>query len=126
MPVTPLEWAEKEFARIESSARIESGDGEWVAIEAANVLRGYLARAMPELRLSLTTRELAGVGVGIAREQRTAAVELLEKADLLKFARGSTTPDAARALLDSSRTTVREIDAVLRDAERSDAEAKAA
>lgn len=111
--VTPAQWAEREFARIEAQRMLESGETERYAIAMSNVVRGYLARAVPSLHESLTTRELADA----ARAVRTVPVDrvaaLLERVDLLKFAAARTSIDEARAMGTEARAIVNDTDAAI-------------
>ena len=94
--LTPLELAERDFARIESQRLIESGETERYAVEMVAVLRAYLASVVPAATRSATTRELADAlrHVTVVPVQRL--IGLLDATDLIKFARErATAPHAA-------------------------------
>lgn len=117
-PLPPADWAEREFRRIESLRLVESGDPERHGVLMADVLRGYLARRLPGVTLSATTRELAAalVAAGVAPVERVA--RLLARTDLVKFARASLTGEEARAVGAEARSLAREIELAAQAAER--------
>jgi len=88
-PVGAGEWAEREFARIESAGWLASGDVDRYAIAMTDVLRGYLWRVAPGIRRSATTRELAAQlreATPAVRSSADHSVGLMERVDLVKFA----------------------------------------
>jgi hypothetical protein len=96
-PIDPYVRAQQEFARIEARRLIETGaPGEYVAA-MVDVGREYLASRVPGVRRSNTSSEL------LRRMQSLDGVEgelphLLNRADLVKFARAVITgEDASRA-----------------------------
>jgi hypothetical protein len=85
-PIDPYVRAQQEFARIEARRLLETGEPEEYFAAMVDVTREYLAARVPGVRRSDTTSELVrtmqprdGVEVELPR--------LLERADLLKFAR---------------------------------------
>jgi hypothetical protein len=102
----PFADAEEEFERVERLGLVEAGErGRYVAL-MVEVLRTYLARSIPEAQPSLTTNELL-ISV---RDNRLVPVNrvalVLAEADLVKFARRSTTAERARELGAESRGIV--------------------
>lgn len=117
-PLGAFAWAERELARIEKTGWRTSDPARY-ATAVTDVLRGYLARAIPAARMSATTREL-GAALGGAPEVPTERVlRVLERADLVKFAEGRIASDEAGALGD-------EVRAILTEVERRLAEVRAA
>ncbi|HST07398.1 MAG TPA: hypothetical protein VLJ83_04465 [Gemmatimonadaceae bacterium] len=96
-PIDPYVRAQQEFARIESRRWVESGQASEYLVEMVDVVRVYLAARVPGVRRSDTTFEL------LAAMKPRDSVEgdlprWLEVADMVKFARGDTSPgDAAEA-----------------------------
>lgn len=112
----PFAEAESEFERIERLGLVDAGErGRYVAL-TVEVLRTYLARRIPEAHQSLTTSELL-VSV---RESPTVPVNrlalVLADADLVKFARRTTTAERARELGAEARGIVGAIHAAERRA----------
>jgi hypothetical protein len=94
----PFADAEAEFERVERLGLVEAGErGRHVAL-MVEVLRTYLARRIPDAHPALTTNEL----LIAVRDNRTAPVNrlalVLADADLVKFARRTTTAERAREL----------------------------
>lgn len=117
-PLTAIAWAERELARIEKTGWRTSDPARY-ATAVADVLRGYLSRAIPAARMSATTREL-GTALAAAPEVPAERVlRVLERADLVKFARANIATDEAGAVAD-------EVRAILADVERRLAETRAA
>jgi hypothetical protein len=95
-PVDPYAWAQQEFARIEARRLLEDGRNDEYFAAMVNVARDYLAARVPGVRRSDTTSEL------LRSMQPRDGVEaelpdLLERADLVKFARAQVPLDEARA-----------------------------
>ncbi|MDP9206364.1 MAG: hypothetical protein M3P12_13075 [Gemmatimonadota bacterium] len=94
-PVDPYAHAQREFARIEQQRLLEEGRyGDYYAA-MVDVAREYLAARVPGVRRSDTSSELLrtmqprdGVEAGLPR--------LLERGDLVKFARADVPVDEAR------------------------------
>lgn len=111
--LSPAQWAQREFARIESQRMLESGETERYAIAMSDVVRGYLSRVVPTLHPSLTTRELVEAGRAIPAIPADRVGTLLGRADLLKFAAERTSIEQARAMGIEARALVSETDAAL-------------
>ena len=106
--LSPLQLAERDFARVESRKLIESGETEQFAVEMVAVLRAYLARVVPASSQSATTREL---DVRLRNSRLVPVMRLiavLDDTDLMKFARGRCTPEHARDIGTEARQMVRE------------------
>lgn len=113
-PVDAMQYAEREFARVERLGLLEAGErGRFVAL-MVEVVRDYLALRVDGAAPSLTSTEL----VRLLRTRRTMPVQrlatLLSEADLVKFARRAVTAERARELGHEARTIVREIEQVVR------------
>jgi hypothetical protein len=111
-PVDAMQYAEREFARVERMGLLEAGErGRFVAL-MVEVLRDYLALRLPGAAPSLTSTEL----VRFLRSrsdlpvQRLAAV--LTEADLVKFARRPVTAERAREIGQEARLITREVEQV--------------
>jgi len=94
-PVDPYVRAQQEFARIEARRLLEDGRTDEYFAAMVNVTRDYLAARVPGVRRSDTTSELLRTmqprdGV------ETQLPELLERADLVKFARAKISLEEAR------------------------------
>ena len=102
----PFADAEEEFERVERLGLVEAGErGRYVAL-MVEVLRTYLARRIPDAQPSLTTNEL----LIAVRDNKTVPVNrlalVLSDADLVKFARRTTTAERARDLGQEARGIV--------------------
>jgi hypothetical protein len=111
-PVDAMQYAEREFTRVERMGLLEAGErGRFVAL-MVEVLRDYLALRLPGAAPSLTSTEL----LRFLRSrsdlpiQRLAAV--LTEADLVKFARRPVTAERAREIGQEARTITREVEQV--------------
>ena len=94
-PVDPYVRAQQEFARIEARRLLETGEPEEYFAAMVDVTREYLAARVPGVRRSDTTREL------LRRMQPREGVEaelprLLDRADMVKFARADVAQQEAR------------------------------
>jgi len=94
-PVDPYVRAQQEFARIEARRLLETGEPEEYFAAMVDVTREYLAARVPGVRRSDTTREL------LRRMQPREGVEaelprLLDRADMVKFARADAAQQEAR------------------------------
>jgi hypothetical protein len=126
-PVDAMQYAEREFTRVERMGLLEAGErGRFVAL-MVEVVRDYLALRLPGSLPSLTSTEL----VRFLRSrsdlpvQRLAAI--LSEADLVKFARRAVTAERAREIGQEARAIVREVEAVaVRDAKLAATAEKAA
>lgn len=93
-PIDPYVRAQQEFARIEARKLLEKDGAEEYVAAMADVTREYLAARVPGVRRSDTTSELLSAmkprdGIEVELPQ------LLERADLVKFARAEVTRDEA-------------------------------
>ncbi|PYO48676.1 MAG: hypothetical protein DMD72_06865 [Gemmatimonadetes bacterium] len=94
-PVDPYVRAQQEFARIEARRLLETGEPEEYFAAMVDVTREYLAARVPGVRRSDTTREL------LRTMQPRECVEaelprLLDRADMVKFARADAAQQEAR------------------------------
>lgn len=106
--VDPYERAKHEFARIDALHLVEAGErGRYVAL-MVEVLRTYLAARYPQTSLALTTRELLIALRGERAVPRDLVQQLLDEADLVKFARRPLSTDHARDLGRQARRIVDE------------------
>lgn len=110
IPVDAMQYAEREFTRVERMGLLEAGErGRFVAL-MVEVLRDYLALRLPGAAPSLTSTEL----VRFLRSrsdlpvQRLAAI--LNEADLVKFARRAVTGERAREIGQEARAIAREVE----------------
>jgi hypothetical protein len=94
-PVDPYAYAQQQFARIEQRRLLEDGKYAEYYARMVDVVREYLAARVPGVRRSNTSTELLrtmksrdGVEAELPR--------LLERADLVKFARASVSLEEAR------------------------------
>jgi len=94
----PYALAEREFDRVEAIGLLAAGERARHVSLMIEVLRDYLAAAVPGALISQTSTELAGAirRAGIGTYARCAA--LLSEVDLVKFARRPLTSDRAAAL----------------------------
>lgn len=93
-PIDPYVRAQQEFARIEARKLLEKDEEEEYVAAMADVVREYLAARIPGVRRSDTTSELLrtmGPRDGVEAE----LPHLLERADLVKFARADVARDDA-------------------------------
>jgi hypothetical protein len=103
-PIDPYVRAQNEFERIARLRLIEDGRAaEYLAL-MVDVAREYLAARVPGVRRSDTTMELLRT-MQPREGVESRLPELLERADLVKFARANVSADEARA----AGTTAREI-----------------
>jgi hypothetical protein len=109
-PVDAMQYAEREFARVERMGLVEAGErGRFVAL-MVEVLRDYLALRLPGALPSLTSTEL----VRFLRSRSDLPVQrlanVLAEADLVKFARRPVTAERAREIGHEARAIVREVE----------------
>ena len=114
--LTPLQVAQREFARIDSQRLVESGETERYAVEMAGVVRGYLASVIPTFARSATTREVAAALDRTTTVPVGRLIAILDETDLIKFARERSSVERAVAIGAESRLIVNETAAAL-DAE---------
>jgi hypothetical protein len=95
-PIDPYVRAQQEFERIARMHLLEDGRaGEYLAL-MVDVMREYLVARVPGVRRSDTTSEM--LRAMQPRDGVEASLpELLDRADLVKFARATVTPDEAGA-----------------------------
>jgi hypothetical protein len=111
-PVDPYVRAQREFANVEARELIESGEAPEHLTRMVDVTREYLAARVPGIRRSDTTSELLrtmqprdGVEAELPR--------LLERADLVKFARASVRAEEAGEAGKTAREIVDHVEARL-------------
>ena len=109
-PIDPYVRAQQEFARIEQLRLLEDGRYAEYYAKMVDVTREYLATRVPGVRRSDTSAELLrtmqprdGVEAELPR--------LLDRADLVKFARGPISLDEARRLALELRAIVDHVEA---------------
>lgn len=103
------EVAEERFERIERLALVDAGErGRHVAL-MVDVLREYLARVMPEARVSLTTSELLSAVRDDVRAPTNRLAVVFSESDLIKFAARSVTAERARELGEEARAIASEV-----------------
>ena len=109
-PVDPYARAQQEFARIEQRRLLEEGNYSEYYARMVDVVREYLAARVPGVRRSNTSSELLrtmqprdGVEAELPR--------LLERGDLVKFARASVPLEEAREAVLALRAIVDHIEA---------------
>jgi hypothetical protein len=107
-PVDPYAHAEEEFARIEARHLLEDGRYTEYFTEMVDVTREYLAARVPGVRRSDTTSELLRA-MKPREGVESVLPRLLEKADLVKFARADIALAEAR---DAGRDLVAIVDSV--------------
>lgn len=103
--IDPYVRAQREFARIEQKQLLESGRAAEYFAAMVDVVREYLAARVPGLRRSDTSTEL------LRTMQPRDGVEaelpaILERADLVKFARAGVSAAEARPVRDVARAIV--------------------
>jgi hypothetical protein len=109
-PIDAMQYAEREFARVERMGLVEAGErGRFVAL-MVEVLRDYLALRVPGALPSLTSTEL----VRFLRSRSDLPVQrlanVLAEADLVKFARRPVTAERAREIGQEARAIVRDVE----------------
>jgi len=108
-PLPPFQEAEREFARIEAMRLVESGEPERHVALMTDVMRNYLAARVEGVQRSQTTRELLAASVAI-QSHAAGLSQLLEQADLVKFARQQVSADDARAMGAHARSIVKSVE----------------
>ena len=122
-PRDPYEVAMQEFKRIEALQLTEKGEAESHAVLMAEAMRVYLSAKVPGAHISNTPRQLAK-NVHLAELGDDRVPEIMEEQELLKFARGRTSPAAALRLGQNAREVVELVEKQL--APKPDEEARAA
>jgi hypothetical protein len=124
-PLSALQIAQREFARIDALRLVESGESERYAVAMVQVVRTYLSHVVPGVSRAATTRELASVLSDAPVVPSVKALTLLEETDLMKFARATCTAERAVAIGSESRDVVATTSAAI-DLEREQAAASVA
>ena len=109
-PVDPYVRAQQEFAKVEGRRLLETGEPEEHLAAMVDVTREYLAARVLGVRRSDTTTEL----LKAMQPRQGVEVELphlLERADLVKFARGSVSQQEAREAGGQLRAIVDHVEA---------------
>ena len=104
LPVDPYLRAMAEFARVIKEHPSDHHPAEHLA-GMVDVMRDYLAARVTGVRRSYTTRELLS-SVSLDGEAERGLPELLERADLVKFARARPAPPEAASAGESARAIV--------------------
>ena len=114
----PYALAEREFDRVEAIGLLAAGERARHVSLMIEVLRDYLAAAVPGALISQTSTELAGAirRAGIGTYARCAA--LLSEVDLVKFARRPLTSDRAAALGREARAIAAAVQSAMTAAEK--------
>lgn len=84
--IMPREWALRELDRLAAEHYIERGEYHRFYIELSGIIRTYLGRLDGTWSSDLTTRELAD-RLYAARADAAVPIDVLSRADLVKFAR---------------------------------------
>ena len=84
--LAPREWALRELDALQSAHLIERGEYQRYYIRLSGILRQYLERLDDMWGTDLTTREVAD-RLYAARADARAPIDVLSRADLVKFAR---------------------------------------
>src|SRR5437868_7240511 len=114
-PIDPYLRAQQEFARIEARRLIEGGESEEHVAAMVDVAREYLAARVPGVRRSDTTTELLRTMQprdGVEKE----LPHLLDRADMVKFARAEVVDQEAREAAAKVRSIVDHVEARLNPA----------
>lgn len=111
-PVDPYVRAQRDFALIEARELLQGAASREYVADMVDVTREYLAARVPGVRRSDTTSELLRAmqpedGV------ETALPALLDRADLVKFARGNVGVEEASAAGNTARAIVDHVEARL-------------
>ena len=111
--LTPLQLAQREFARIDAERLVESGETERYPVEMVRVARTYLASTVPLLARSATTHELAVALHATTAVPGARLLSILDETDLVKFAQERSTAERAVAIGAEARRIVNETAAAL-------------
>ena len=114
-PIDPYVRAQQEFARVEARRLIEGGESEEHVAAMVDVAREYLAARVPGVRRSDTTTELLRTMQprdGVEKE----LPHLLDRADMVKFARAEVVDQEAREAAAKVRSIVDHVEARLNPA----------
>ena len=111
-PIDPYVRAQQEFARIEARKLVEKDEPEEHVAAMVDVVREYLAATVPGVRRSNTTTEL--VRAMDPREGVEAGIpDMLERADMVKFARAGVGVEEAKRVGATAREIVDHVEARL-------------
>jgi hypothetical protein len=88
---------------------IESGEPERHVALMTDVMRNYLAARVEGVQISQTTKELL-TGASSVRSHAAGLDQILDRADLIKFARQQVSADDARAMGGHARSIVRSVE----------------
>ena len=111
-PIDPYLHAQQEFARIEARKHLDKGESEEYVAAMVDVVREYLAARVPGVRRSNTTSEL--LQAMRPRDGVEAELpQLLERTDLVKFARADVARDEAARIGTLARAIVDHVEARL-------------
>lgn len=111
-PIDPYVRAQQEFARIEARKLVEKDEPEEYVAAMVDVVREYLAARVPGVRRSNTTTEL--VRAMDPREGVEAGIpDMLERADMVKFARAGVGVEEAKRVGATAREVVDHVEARL-------------
>ena len=111
-PIDPYVRAQQEFARIEARKLVEKDEPEEHVAAMVDVVREYLAARVPGVRRSNTTTEL--VRAMDPREGVEAGIpDMLERADMVKFARAGVGVEEAKRVGATARNIVDHVEARL-------------
>ncbi len=104
-PRDPYVVAMEEFKRVEALQLASKGEPERHAVLMSEAMRVYLAARVESAHISNTPRQLAAnvLGAGLADERVRI---IMENAELLKFARATSTPDDAMRVGREARAIV--------------------
>lgn len=103
--ISPREWALRELDRVTAARLIERGDLRHFYIELSDVLRKYLALLDHSWSTDLTTNELSNRLMS-RRAAPGILFTLLDRADLVKFARHRPPVEQGRRDLEAARAWV--------------------
>lgn len=122
LPLDPYERAKAEFARVMKLHPPDRDPAQHLA-GMVDVMRDYLAARVTGVRRSYTTRELLSA-MPRAGEGERSLPALLDRADMVKFARAAATPAEAAAGGETARAIVDETEARIVSAETAEKEKK--
>jgi hypothetical protein len=88
---------------------IESGEPEKHVALMTDVMRNYLSARVEGVQRSQTTRQLLAAATSIG-PHAAGLSQLLESADLVKFARQGVSPDDARTMGNHARSIVKSVE----------------
>ncbi|HJP59440.1 MAG TPA: hypothetical protein VJ865_05560 [Gemmatimonadaceae bacterium] len=111
-PIDPYVRAQQEFARIDARKLLEKDESEEYVAATVDVVREYLAARVPGVRRSNTSTEL--LQAMNPRDGVEAELpDMLERADMVKFARADVGSEEARRVGGKAREVVDHVEARL-------------